>query len=89
MTNERRQRLILIALAVVIFHVSLTSGLALAGEWRVWRFVTDLIAHLYGWAGIIWLAWRIRVETGLDHERSLAAARAKDDAYINGMAERT
>jgi hypothetical protein len=66
MTIDRTQRLIMIAtLAVVICHFSLIAGLALGGEWRVWRFVTDFIAHLYGWSAVCWLAWRLIASSGI------------------------
>ena len=61
MTDDRRRRLhtfIVIAL-VVIGHAGLIAALALAGEWRVWRFMMNVTAQLYALAGIGWMGWRV------------------------------
>lgn len=76
MTRQRKQQLLLIAIAVLITHLALTTGLALAGEWRVWRFVTDFIAHLYGWVAIIWLTVQIRSEVAGGKREARVSARA-------------
>ena len=44
---------------VVIGHVGLITALALAGEWRVWRFITNVTAQLYALAGIGWILWHV------------------------------
>lgn len=48
MTEDRRQRLILIdgVLATLGLHAALLAGLAIAGEWRVLRFLANFIAQL-------------------------------------------
>ena len=59
MTDDRRRRLdtfVAIA-AVVIGHAVLIAALALAGEWRVWRFIVNATAQLYALAGLGWMLW--------------------------------
>ena len=59
MTDYRRGTLhafVLIAL-VVIGHAALIAALALAGEWRVWRFIVNVTAQLYAAAGLGWMLW--------------------------------
>lgn len=48
MTEDRHQRLILIGgvLATLGLHASLLAGLAIAGEWRVLRFLANFITQL-------------------------------------------
>jgi hypothetical protein len=61
MTEDRRRRrhaFAMIAL-VVIGHAGLISALALAGEWRVWRFLMNVTAQLYALAGIGWTLWHV------------------------------
>ena len=61
MTDDRRQRLhtfVAIA-AVVIGHAALIAALALAGEWRVWRFIVNVTAQLYALAGLGWMLWHL------------------------------
>ena len=57
MTDDRRRRLHTLAViaAVVIGHAALIAALALAGEWRVWRFIVNVTAQLYALAGIGWM----------------------------------
>ena len=61
MTDGRRRRLHAFAIIalVVIGHAGLISALALAGEWRVWRFIMNVTAQLYGLAGIGWIGWHV------------------------------
>ena len=57
MTDDRRRRLhtfVAIA-AVIIGHAALIAALALAGEWRVWRFIANVTAQLYAVAGLGWM----------------------------------
>lgn len=56
MTGASRQRLPLVAAIVVTLglHAAMIAGLALMGEWRVWRFITNFIVQvdavtLIGW----------------------------------------
>ena len=59
MTDDCRRRLhtfVGIA-AVVIGHAALIAALALAGEWRVWRFIVNVTAQLYALAGLGWMLW--------------------------------
>lgn len=60
MTQVRRRRVrTLAAIAfVVVGHAALIAALALAGEWRVWRFIMNVTAQLYALAGMGWLGWR-------------------------------
>ena len=57
MTDDRRRRLHAFAIIalVVIGHAGLISALALAGEWRVWRFIVNVTAQLYAVAGLGWM----------------------------------
>ena len=61
MTEDRRRRLYTFAVmaAVVIGHAGLVAALALAGEWRVWRFIVNVTAQLYALAGLGWLLWHL------------------------------
>ena len=61
MTDDRRRRLYTFAViaAVVIGHAGLIAALALAGEWRVWRFMMNVTAQLYALAGIGWTLWHV------------------------------
>ena len=61
MTDDRRRRLHTLAViaAVVIGHAGLIAALALAGEWRVWRFLMNITAQLYALAGIGWTLWHV------------------------------
>ena len=61
MTDGRRRRLHAFAIIalVVIGHAGLISALALAGEWRVWRFIMNVTAQLYALAGIGWIGWHV------------------------------
>ena len=61
MTDDRRRRLYNFAViaAVVIGHAAMIAALALAGEWRVWRFMMNVTAQLYALAGIGWMGWRV------------------------------
>lgn len=64
MTGQRRRRLhTFAAIAVVVIgHAGLIAALALAGEWRVWRFIVDAVAQLYGLAAIGWIGWHAFLE---------------------------
>ncbi|MDP3674683.1 MAG: hypothetical protein Q8R44_06260 [Novosphingobium sp.] len=59
MTDDRRRRLhtFVVIAAVVIGHLALIAALALAGEWRVWRLIVNVIAQLYALAGLGWMLW--------------------------------
>jgi hypothetical protein len=59
MSEDRRQRLCYVAacLVLVFGHGGLLVGLALIGEWRVWRFITNAIAQLDAGLLIGWMAW--------------------------------
>ena len=59
MTCERRQRLHTFAAIalVVIGHAGLIAALALAGEWRVWRLIVNVVAQFYALGGIGWIVW--------------------------------
>jgi hypothetical protein len=59
MSEDRRQRLYYgIAFVVLVLgHGGLIVGLALIGEWRVWRFITNAIAQLDAGLLIGWMAW--------------------------------
>ena len=59
MTDDRRRRLhtFVVIAAVVIGHLALIAALALAGEWRVWRFIANVTAQLYAVAGLGWMLW--------------------------------
>ena len=59
MTDDRRRRLhtFVVIAAVVIGHLVLIAALALAGEWRVWRFIANVTAQLYAVAGLGWMLW--------------------------------
>ena len=59
MTDDRRRHLYTFAViaAVVIGHAGLIAALALAGEWRVWRFIMNVTAQLYALAGLGWMLW--------------------------------
>jgi hypothetical protein len=48
MTVHRRQRLHMIAalVAIIVLHGAMIVGLAVMGEWRVWRFITNFIVQL-------------------------------------------
>ena len=61
MTADRRRRLhTFVGLAaVVIGHAALIAALALAGEWRVWRFMMNVTAQLYALAGIGCTLWQV------------------------------
>ena len=61
MTDDRRRRLYTFVgiAAVVIGHAGLIAALALAGEWRVWRFIMNVTAQLYALAGIGWTLWQV------------------------------
>ena len=61
MTDGRRRRLHAFAIIalVVIGHAGLISAVALAGEWRVWRFIMNVTAQLYALAGIGWIGWHV------------------------------
>jgi hypothetical protein len=60
MTQDRRRQVrSLAAIAfVVLGHAALIAALALAGEWRVWRFIMNATAQLYALAGMGWLGWQ-------------------------------
>ena len=45
---------------VLITHGAIVGGLAIAGDWRVWRFITDLVAQLYALIGIAYVFWGSR-----------------------------
>ena len=64
MIDESRRRLHAFAIiaAVVIGHAGLIAALALAGEWRVWRFLMNVTAQLYALAGIGWILWHVRYD---------------------------
>ena len=59
MTDDRRRRLhTFVGIAVVVIgHAALIAALALAGEWRVWRFIVNITAQLYALAGLGWMLW--------------------------------
>ena len=59
MTADRRRRLhtFIVIAAVIIGHAVLIAALALAGEWRVWRFIVNVTAQLYAVAGLGWMLW--------------------------------
>ena len=59
MTETRRKTLFnMIAIAVLIIsHGGLIVGLALAGEWRVWRFITNLVFQLDALILVLTFAW--------------------------------
>ena len=61
MTDDRRRRMYTFAVfaAVVIGHAALIAALALAGEWRVWRFIVNVTAQLYALAGLGWMLWHL------------------------------
>lgn len=67
MTGQRRQRLhTFAAIAVVVMgHAGLIAALALAGEWRVWRLIVNVVAQLYALAGIGWIGWDVFPSHGL------------------------
>jgi hypothetical protein len=59
MSDPARQRLChALALAILVLgHGGLILGLALMGEWRVWRFITNLIAQVDAGLLIGWMVW--------------------------------
>lgn len=59
MTDDRHRRLhtVVVIAAVLIGHAALIAALALAGEWRVWRFIVNVTAQLYAVAGLGWMLW--------------------------------
>ena len=59
MTDSRRKTLLtaIVIAVLVIGHGGLVLGLALAGEWRVWRFITNAVAQLDAFLVIAWLTW--------------------------------
>lgn len=62
MSNKRRQQWSVIAAVAVNLaaQAALLAVLALAGEWRVWRFLTDSAAQLDALIVLGWWAWKLR-----------------------------
>jgi hypothetical protein len=60
MSDLARQRLChALALAILVLgHGGLIVGLALMGEWRVWRFITNLIAQVDAALLVGWIVWQ-------------------------------
>lgn len=62
MSNKQRQQWSVLAAAAVNLaaQIALFAALALAGEWRVWRFLADCAAQLDALIVLGWWAWKLR-----------------------------
>ena len=86
MTDGRRRRLHVFAIIalVVIGHAGLISALALAGEWRVWRFIMNVTAQLYALAGIGWIGWHVFAASAPAHAIPQARDMTADRTALGG-----
>ena len=61
MSDARQQGTVFAAVAVnLAAQIALLAALALAGEWRVWRFLADCAAQLDALIVLGWWAWKLR-----------------------------
>jgi hypothetical protein len=59
--NHRRHSNLVLAAAInLIGQAAVLAALALAGEWRVWRFLCDFAAQLDALLVLGWWAWKLR-----------------------------
>lgn len=59
--KQRQQRVLIAALAInLLVQALLLGALALAGEWRVWRCLTDFTLQLDAMLLLGWFALKLR-----------------------------